>query len=192
MQSHHRHPELRFFNTLCLPACNRCASLLHLHSKPHHHTSTLHRKRLTEDTKNKRFKHKKKPCNKPNYESAPPFNFPKCNSASHIPTASTKQTLETPSSKKQTNAKQAQIEFKITPTKKQETPRKYNGTGIFFFNSPSPRPTSPSQTRNEAPASRARNQHYCEREEREQTRKMKTDGGRAGTGYRRLQGATSA
>lgn len=38
--------------------------------------------------------------NNPNYESAPPFNFPKCNSASHIPTASTKQALETPSPQK--------------------------------------------------------------------------------------------
>jgi hypothetical protein len=126
LQSHHRHPELRFFNTLCLPACNRCASRLHLHSKPHHHTSTLHRKRLTEDTKNKRFKHKKKPCNTPNYESAPPYNFPKRNSASHIPTASTKQTLETPSSKN----KQIQNKLKLSSKslRKKKKKRRENTT----------------------------------------------------------------
>jgi hypothetical protein len=124
LQSHHRHPELRFFNTLCLPACNRCASLLHLHSKTHHHTSTLHRKRLTEDTKNKRFKHKKKPAiiqttNRPRRSTSR-------NAILHLtsPPQARNRPWKPPLLKKQTNTKQAQIEFKITPTKKEETRRK--------------------------------------------------------------------
>lgn len=192
MQSHHRHPELRFFNTLRLPACNRSASLVHLHSKPHHQTSTLHRKRLTEDTKkNKRFKHS--PCNTPNYESAPPFNFPKCNSASHIPTASTKQTLETPSSKnKQIHTKQAQIEFKITPSKKRRNTEKIRrnrhlllqlSIAATFFAITNPQRSSSEQS---AKPTLLRKRRKRANEERERRTGGGRAGGRAGTGSRRL------
>jgi hypothetical protein len=176
LHRHHRYPELIFFNTLCLPACNRRASLLHLHSKPHHHTSTLHRKRLTEDTKNKRFKHKKKPCNTPNYESAPPFNFPKCNSASHICTASTKQTLETPSSKN----KQIQNKLKLS-SKSLRQKKKKHGENTTEQESSSSTLHLRDLLHHHKPATKLqqaerKTKDYCEREEREQT----TDGGRTG------------